>query len=166
MNTTTLLSVSHCCQIIIREGYHVGIVTNITVNKMAKRREVNILSTLRGEAEKLEWNVRRVGIWYSISVASLQLGENFTNENTCTLVSCTFICYFEFSSSEDPVSTVQYLASIDAIISQKWIGEKCGRNWSCTIPKFDSKEKQMGFIYGGFWLINRSHWPPGLRRGS
>jgi hypothetical protein len=32
----------------------VGIVTNITVNKTAKRLEGNVLRTLRGEAEKLE----------------------------------------------------------------------------------------------------------------
>ena len=56
---------------------------------------------------------------YTISVASVQLGENFTDGNTCTFVSHMFICYFKFSSSEDPVSTVQYLSSIAAIISQK-----------------------------------------------
>jgi len=44
----------HCSQIIISEGYRVGIVTNVPVNKMVKRLEGNMLSTLRGEAEKLE----------------------------------------------------------------------------------------------------------------
>jgi len=70
----------HCCQIIISEGYHVGIVTNITVNKMGKRLEGNIFSTLRGEAEKLKRNVRGVGTWYTISVSSLQIGKNFRQE--------------------------------------------------------------------------------------
>jgi len=51
----------HCFQIIISEGYHVGIVTNVPVNKMAKRLGGNMLSTLRREAEKLECNVRGVG---------------------------------------------------------------------------------------------------------
>jgi hypothetical protein len=44
----------HCSQIIISEGYRVGIVTNVPVNKMVKRLEGNMLSTLRGKAEKLE----------------------------------------------------------------------------------------------------------------
>ena len=127
---------------------------------------VNVLSTVKGEAEKLEWNIRGVGAWYTISVASIELSENFTDGNTCILVSCRLICYFKFSSSEDPVSTVQCFSSTGAIISQKWIGEKCGRNWSCTNPKFDSKETGTCFIYDSSLLKSRSHWPRGLRRGS
>jgi hypothetical protein len=49
---------------------------------MTKLLEGNILSTLRGESKNLGWNVEGVDTRSTNSVASLQLGENFTYRNT------------------------------------------------------------------------------------
>jgi hypothetical protein len=82
------------------------------------------------------------------SVASLYLGKTFTDRNTRIVVACSIV-HFNFDLSDDAISTVGYLTSTGAIISE-WTGEDLEEGGTViicsTIPTYDSKEAETRFI--------------------